>query len=243
MSVKDIKIKIIPSKIANDFVKKNHYSGKVVNNSQLHFWAFLHGVLGGVMSYWPSTDKSKLIHLVEWTERNEFVELNRMAFSDLLPRNSESRALAISIKMIKKQAPHIKRIISFADACQCGDGTIYRASWFELTQINEKKDQFYILPNGESFTTITIKLHWYGGAITKYIPKQEFDKIMGTQYSNQQSLAKLMQTINAKPINGYSIRYIKLLQQGLKRNYEILPYSKIGEVWASMYKGNKKLAN
>ena len=42
-----------------------------------------------------------------------------MAFSDLLPRNSESRALAISIKLLKKKAPQIKRIVSFADACQC----------------------------------------------------------------------------------------------------------------------------
>ena len=42
-TAKDIVIKVIPSKIANDFIKKHHYSGKVVNNSQLHFGAFLGG--------------------------------------------------------------------------------------------------------------------------------------------------------------------------------------------------------
>ena len=241
-NVKDIVVKVVPSTLANDFVKKHHYSGKVVNNSQLHFGVFLNGILGGVMSYWPSTDKSKLIHLVQWTQRNEFIELNRMAFSDLLPRNSESRALAISIKLLKKKAPQIKRIVSFADACQCWDGTIYRASWFELKQIAEKKDQFYILPNGESFTTITVKLHWYSGGITKYITKQKFDSIMGSQLSNVAHLKNLMAAIGAKAIDGYSIRYIKLLKPNLTRNYNILPYSSISEMGASMYKGVKKVA-
>jgi hypothetical protein len=38
-----------------------------------------------------------------------------MAFSELLPKNSESRAIAISIKLLKKNAPNLKWIISFAD--------------------------------------------------------------------------------------------------------------------------------
>lgn len=43
VNVKDIVVKVIPAKIANDFVKKHHYSGKVVPNSSLHFGAFLGG--------------------------------------------------------------------------------------------------------------------------------------------------------------------------------------------------------
>ena len=121
---KEIELRVIPASIANPFVKKHHYSGKVVNNSKVHFGAFLDGNLHGVMSYGSSTDKSKIIGLVEGTGWNEFLELNRMAFDDYLPRNSESRCIAQSIRLIKKQAPHIKWIISFADGCQCGDGTI-----------------------------------------------------------------------------------------------------------------------
>ncbi|MBO7444195.1 MAG: hypothetical protein J6W16_03730 [Methanobrevibacter sp.] len=49
--VKDIIVKVIPANIANDFVRKHHYSGKVVPNSQLHFGCFLNGKLHGVMSY------------------------------------------------------------------------------------------------------------------------------------------------------------------------------------------------
>ena len=125
---KDITMKVIPGSVANPFIKAHHYSGKVVNNSKLHFGVFLDGQLHGVMSYGPSLDKSKIIGLVEGTGWNEFLELNRMAFDSVLPRNSESRAISMSIKLLRKYAPQIKWIISFADACSCGDGMIYRAS-------------------------------------------------------------------------------------------------------------------
>ena len=208
---KQIIVKVIPSKIANEFVKEHHYSWKVVPNSQLHFGAFLWWVLHGVMSYWPSTDKSKLIWLVEWTKRNEFIELNRMAFDEYLPRNSESRCIAIPIRLIKKNAPHIKWIVSFADWCQCGDWTIYRASWFELTQIKVntwlRQDEDW-----KVYSQVTFSAH----------KPNEMDKFR-----------------NMKKIEWYMLRYIKLLKPNLKRNYEIIPYSEIDKYWAWMYKWEK----
>lgn len=135
--VKEIIIKVIPASIANDFVKKHHYSGKVVPNSNLHFGAFLDGKLHGVLSYGHSMDKRKTMALVEGTGWNEFLELNRMAFDDYLPRNSESYCIGRTLREIKKQAPHIKWVISFADGVSCGDGTIYRASNFILTSIKK----------------------------------------------------------------------------------------------------------
>lgn len=152
---KEIQIKVIPSKIANDFIKKHHYSGKVVNNSSLHFGAFLDGKLHGVMSFGPSINKKGTIKLVKDTKWNEFIELNRMAFDDYLPRNSESRSISQAIKLIKKNAPHIKWIISFADACSCGDGTIYRASGFKLTEIRKNESLRINKKTGEILHNIT----------------------------------------------------------------------------------------
>ena len=132
---KEIIVKVITSKIANAFVKKQHYSGKVVPNSTLHFGCFLDKRLHGVMSFGPSINKKGTINLVGGTGWNEFIELNRMAFDDFLPKYSESRCISIAMKLIKKNAPHIKWVISFADGTQCGDGTIYRASGFKLVGI------------------------------------------------------------------------------------------------------------
>ena len=148
INVKDIIIKPINSKTANAFVKKHHYSGKVTSNSQLHFGAFYKDVLHGVMSFGPSLDKSKIIGLVKDTKWNDFLELNRMAFDDYLPKNSESRSISVAMKLIKKHYPNIEWVVSFADGTQCGDGTIYRASGFVLTAIRESNN-LARLPSGE----------------------------------------------------------------------------------------------
>lgn len=102
VSAKDIIVKVIPNKLANDFVKKHHYSGKVVPNSQVHFGCFLNNVLHGVMSFGASINKKGTINLVKNTGWNEFLELNRMAFDEYLPRNSESRCISIAMKLLKK---------------------------------------------------------------------------------------------------------------------------------------------
>lgn len=138
-SAKEILVAPISSKDANALIQRVHYSGKVAPNSQLHLGVFLHGRLEGALQFGPSLDKRKTQALVSDTSWNGFLELNRMAFSEALPRNSESRAIAIALKMIKKKYPHIEWILSFSDATQCGDGTIYRASGFKLCGIRENK--------------------------------------------------------------------------------------------------------
>lgn len=153
---KEIIIKVLPASIANAFVRKHHYSGKVVPNSTLHFGAFLDGKLHGVLSYGNSMDKRKVMGLVEGTGWNEFLELNRMAFDDYLPRNSESYCIGATLRMIRKQAPYIKWVISFADGCSCGDGTIYRASNFILTDIRPNKN-LCELPTGEKIHKMTLE--------------------------------------------------------------------------------------
>lgn len=208
---KEIIVKVIPSKIANDFVKKNHYSGKVVNMSTLHFGCFLDNKLHGVMSYGPPMDKRNVLDLVDTglsdlnKKWNEMLELNRMAFDDYLPKYSESRCIAISIKLLKKNAPQIKWILSYSDATQCGDGTIYRASGFKLTQIN-KNSTIYKLSNGDIVA-----------------------KRGDSNYDFK----------NSEALKGFQNRYIYLIDKSCKINSEILPFSEIDKQGAGMYKGEK----
>lgn len=208
---KELKLKVIPAKIANDFIRKHHYSGKVVNNSKLHFGVFFEGCLHGVMSYGASINKKGTIKLVEGTKWNEFLELNRMAFDSVLPRNSESRAISQSIKMIKKNAPHIKWIVSFADGCSCGDGTIYRASNFILTDIRENEALRINPQTGEKVHTITA-----------------FHR-------------KIKDFKNWKAAEGYQFRYIYFIDKEYRKRLTVpeIPFSKIDEIGAGMYKGEK----
>jgi hypothetical protein len=216
---KEIIVKVIPSKIANEFVKLNHYSGKVVPNSKLHFGCFLDGKLHGVMSYGSPMVKKNVIHFVENTKWNDVIELNRMAFDDYLPKNSESRCIAISVKLIKKNAPHIKWILSFSDGNLCGDGTIYRASGFNLIGVN-KNTSTYQLPNGEVVCSLTSSAH----------RTKESGGKSGTQWIKEQG---------GKKLNGFQLRYIYLIDKTCKITVPVLPFSKIDEMGAGMYKGEK----
>lgn len=210
---KEIVVKVIPSKIGNEFVKKHHYSGKVVPNSTLHFGAFLDNKLHGVMSFGPSINKKGTINLVKDTGWNEFLELNRMAFDDYLPKNSESRCISIALKLLKKNAPQIKWVISFADGCQCGDGTIYRASGFKLVGIT---------PN----TAIRVN------------PKTR-EKVHIIQAHHLKIQSKEFRSW--EPIKGNMLKYIYFIDKSKEKDLTvpIIPFSKIDDLNAGMYKGEK----
>lgn len=235
---KDIQVKVIPSKAANAFVKKFHYSGKVGGNSQLHFGCFLDGTLGGVMSFGPPMDKRKVLPLVVdscgnpclW---NEMMELNRMAFSELLPRNSESRCMAIAFRLLKKNAKHIKWILSFSDGTQCGDGTIYRASGFSLTAVRESLSDLWLLPEALGGGVVhRIVIHAAPGSI--------LGKMVLKKYGTRNiPMTKLAKDYGGVLMSGFQLRYIKILEKGLTLSCPELPYSAIDEAGAGMYKGEK----
>jgi hypothetical protein len=228
---KEIIVKVIPSKIANEFVKKHHYSGKVVPNSTLHFGCFLDGKLHGVMSYGNPLDRSKVIGLIKDTKWNEFLELNRMAFDDYLPKYSESRCIAISIKLLKKNAPHIKWILSFSDGSQCGDGTIYRAVGFVLTQININKTNWVY--KGYRFSNIGFRTGTKDKAELKKMGVDD-KYLLGNKASDS-----IFKQFGAKRIEGFQLRYVYLIDKSCKITVPILPFSKIDEMGAGMYKGKK----
>ena len=227
---KEIIVKVIPAKIAVPFVKKVHYSGTVSNTSNLHFGCFLDGKLHGVMSFGSPMDKSKVIGLVEPSLWNEMLELNRMAFDDYLPKNSESRCFSIAVRLIKKNAPHIKWILSFADGVQCGDGSIYRASGFKLTSI-KKSTQIIETPSGERVTRMT--LTQVGNAKRARIMRECNIKDTGASSINQ------FLNNGCKNVEGFQLRYIYLIDKSCKITVPILPFSKIDEMGAGMYKGEK----
>lgn len=209
---KEIRVKVLTSQVANAFVKKQHYSEKVVPNSTLHFGCFLDKRLHGVMSFGPSINKKGTINLVEGTAWNGFIELNRMAFDDFLPKYSESRCISIAMKLIKKNAPHIKWVISFADGTQCGDGTIYRASGFKLVGIVEN-------------TALRIN--------------PETDKPMHVIQAHHLKMSSEFRTWKA--YEGYQLKYIYFIDKNMesKLTKPVLPFSDIDKLGAGMYKGEK----
>lgn len=244
-SAKDIRVEPIAAADANRAVARLHYSGTFVRNSQLHLGVFLAGRLEGVMQFGPSLDKRKIVGLVSGTKWNEFIELNRLAFSDALPRNSESRALSVAFRLIRAHAPHLKWIISFADAAQCGDGTIYRASGFVLTGI-KANNQIWQAPEGEarfSRFSLTEPTTTQKRATARAIVSR-VTMTKGTHTTGAKGGASMREFIAAgfRPIPGFQLRYIYFLDPTARERLTVpvIPFAKIAECGAGMYRGQSK---
>lgn len=226
-SAKDIRVAPIRAADADRVVKSIHYSGKVAPNSQLHFGVFLGDKCLGAMQFGPSMDKRRIQPLVRDTKWNGFIELNRMAFSDVLPRNSESRALGVAFRLMRKAYPHLEWVVSFADGTQCGDGTIYRASGFVLTQV-KTNSTLWRGPNGDVVANMTL---------TKNV------KVMAA--NGGKASMSTFREMGYRPIPGYQLRYIYFLNPAARDRLTVpvLPFDAIQKAGAGMYRGEKRVGS
>lgn len=240
-----IEVKPISASDARRIVQAVHYSGKTVNNSQLHLGVFMGGRCGGAMQFGPSLDKRKMLGLVEQTEWNGFIELNRMAFADWLPRNSESRALGFAFRWMRKTYPHIKWCVSFADATQCGDGTIYRASGFALTGI-KPNNQIWEAPSKETFSRMSLtdgrskQQQQQAKSIISRTTTTKGKHILGDGAASMKQYA----AAGWKPKPGFQLRYIYFIDPTARARLTvpIIPFSEIARRGASMYRGKTSRA-
>lgn len=216
-SAKDIELRPVPREDADEVVKRVHYSGRTVPNSQIHIGVFLHGKLEGAMQFGPSMDKRRIQGIVRDTPWDGFIELNRMAFGEALPRNSESRAISIAMRLLKKYRPGLHWVISYADGTQCGDGTIYRAAGFILTQI-KKNTTLLRMPNGDIIADKTL------------------DNMITRDGRRAGSAAK---EIGARPLPGFQLRYLYPLRPDVLERLvkPPVPFSEIDKLGARMYRG------
>jgi len=139
----DFYIKEIERNLANETIIKNHYSHKYYNATYIHLGVFIDGEFLGVLQYGYAMNPASQASVVANTEIDEYLELNRMWLDDKAGKNSESKAIAYSIRYIKRKFPKIKWIQSFADE-RCGMfGIVYQACSFGF--YGEHTSVFYTL--------------------------------------------------------------------------------------------------
>lgn len=145
----------------------------------------------------------------------------------------------------KKNYPHLKVIISFADACQCGDGTIYRASGFKLHSFKKNNS---LLSNGSGEVVADKTLNDIfltdGRRLTSVlksgsvVAKKSLDdlKLSSGKYLS----SYLMGSGQYKPISGYQMKYLYFFDKELEKKFKFVEFDKIpNEV--KMYKGIKRI--
>jgi len=125
-------VKEIDRDLANKTIVKNHYSKKTYNGTYVNLGVFVAGEFLGVLQYGYAMNPASCASVVDGTEMNQYLELNRMWLDDKAERNSESMAIAYSIKYIKGKLKTIKWIQSFADERCGGLGIVYQACSFKF---------------------------------------------------------------------------------------------------------------
>lgn len=234
-SARDIELVLIDAKMARDCTERWHYSKRSVSNSLVHFGVKYGGRIGGVLSYGSPMDKRKVLGLVNGTAWDGMLELNRMALGPSLPRNSESRSLAISARILRSKYPNLEWLLSFADGVQCGDGTIYRAAGWKLTGI-KKSDQIW---------QDAKKKLWIRMSVTEAGSKSRAEALKSVEkYSpelHRQSTMRPFIEAGWSLLPGYMFRYMLPLRPGVVERFTVpvLPFSKIDELGARMYRGSR----
>ncbi|MFW2829860.1 hypothetical protein [Sphingomonas sp. ID0503] len=123
-------VRLVDRDLANRIIEAEHYSHRTYRGSTLHLGVFIGRQLTGILQYGFAMNPASADSVVAGTGLTEYLELNRMWLNDAAPRNSESRALAFSIRLIRRVRPKVKWIQSFADE-RCGlFGTVYQAAGF-----------------------------------------------------------------------------------------------------------------
>jgi hypothetical protein len=235
-SARSLHVAPIDGRIAARLVRRLHYSGRVVQNSQVHFGVFWRGRLEGAMQWGPPMDRSKLLGLVAGTPWFGMLELNRMAFSERLPRNSESRALGVALRLLRRGYPQLQWVVSFADGTQCGDGTIYRASGWLLTKVGKNKT-IYQTPDGKD-TVNQVTVATCGGATRERLAQWCPAFAEGRDPSTAELRAAGFRTLE-----GYQLRYLYFLDPAARARLlvPVLPYAEIGRQGAGMYRGRRTI--
>jgi hypothetical protein len=124
------RVELIECSLARAIIRRNHYSGTVVANSDTHIGVFMFDQLVGVLQFGPAMNPASGGSIVTGATVDTYRELNRMWLDDVAPRNSESRAISYSVKLMRRIRPLVNWVQSFADE-RCGRlGVVYQASNF-----------------------------------------------------------------------------------------------------------------
>lgn len=131
---KNYYIKEIDKKEGQSIIKKYHYSHKAIGYSSLYLGVFdiNNDELCGCLSFGVCLNADATPpKMVEGSTRYDMYELNRMVMTDDSPKCSESQAIGLCIKYIKKYKTEIRYLLSFSDGKEENVGIIYQATNWE----------------------------------------------------------------------------------------------------------------
>lgn len=194
---------------AKEYCSRHPHASSLPNSSKYYMAAYDgYEFLGLAVWGWGVLPQATPKKLFGEGSANEYLELNRFFVVDNAPPNSPSQFLNICAKIIKKHAPQVKWLYTYAAGFQGLVGTIYQAAGYEY--IGTQVCSVYYLPKQNKMIHPMSVYHRY-----KRAKKQDLADIFG----------------GCVEWSGYNFCYIKFLcstqerQEYIKRaNFQIKPY-------------------
>lgn len=202
-----LSVQLIDRETAVRIIRANHYSKKVAHASRYHFGIFNETELVGIAQYGYAMNPASQESVVANTRMDEYLELNRLWVDDCMPRNTESAALALTLKWIRNTTP-VAWVQSFADERCRRFGAIYQACSFDY--VGEHMATFWELDG-----------IWYHNSLM-------------TRKTYRPPAAQTIQNNRHRAIEHRlrQFRYIKFLRKSFRKNLllPIQPYPKPGTI-------------
>jgi len=132
-------VKDINKRIARNLIEKYHYTHKwtscsvsygIYTNDNSNLFLKDDYKLIGVIVYGNAVGRSASKSITPLLQNNNVFELTRLWIEDGHGKNIESYCIAQSFKLLNKEYPNIKCVLSYADNEAGHKGTIYQATGF-----------------------------------------------------------------------------------------------------------------
>jgi len=154
----DYSFSLVERGLIKDFIEKHHYSQNMNGvKSSLCFGMFHQGKLIGAMVFGQLGMAGAWKKYAESEE--DVLELRRLVLIDETPKNSESWFIGHAMRWIKKNT-NVRMIVSYADPNWGHQGTIYKATNFELMGYSSPGK--VIVWNGKKYHDKTIRTKYKG---------------------------------------------------------------------------------
>jgi hypothetical protein len=176
--VKEMVVKQITCKEARPYIAAFHYSKTMPDSTKFVYAGYYGDRLCGIVTYGMGAGKSQYSSVVPTIQNGEYVELTRLWCAQDMPKNTESKLIATSLKMLPTE---IKLIISFADASKEHVGTIYQATNWHYLGIN-KGGKTLICEDGIVKHTRLLGIYKKRHPELKALSNEEIMKMYGWKY-------------------------------------------------------------
>lgn len=135
----DIMVQRVSVREVRRSIVTGHYSGVMPDAVQECYGAFADGVLIGAAAYGPGGNSKTLSAIIEGYDSSNGRELIRVWAHEDAPRNTVSRMVGASLRMLP---PQVGLVVTFADSGQGHVGTIYQAMNFYYLGMSSKGTRY-----------------------------------------------------------------------------------------------------